>query len=80
MLAAVLLWQLASWFLVGGLYGVLAQLPEGRRDTARCFGAAGTATYLKYARLALCALPGLFLALALFQSGLVWAMPRLMCS
>ena len=37
----VLLWQLATWFLVGGIYGVLAQQPEGRAATARCFGASG---------------------------------------
>lgn len=55
---AVALWQLASWFLVGGIGGVLAQRPEGRGDTARCFGASGAATYLTYARLALCSLPG----------------------
>ena len=57
-LAALLLWELASWFLVGGLLGVLAQKPEGRGDTARCFGASGATTYLKYARLWLCSLPG----------------------
>ena len=57
-LAGVLLWELASWFLVGGLLGVLAQKPEGRGDTARCFGASGATTYLKYARLWLCSLPG----------------------
>ena len=57
-LGAVLLWQLASWFLVGGLLGVLAQRPEGRGDTARCFGASGATTYLAYARLALCTIPG----------------------
>ncbi len=55
---AVVLWQLASWFLVGGAYSVFAQRPEGRGDTARCFGAGGASTYLAYARLALCALPG----------------------
>jgi hypothetical protein len=75
--AAVLLWQLASWFLVGGLYGVLAQRPEGRAGTARCFGASGAATYLAYARLALCSLPGLLVAVFAFGSGLTWAIPRL---
>ncbi len=55
---ALLLWLLASWFLVGGLLGVLARLPDGRGETARCFGASGAATYLKYARLAMCSLPG----------------------
>ncbi|HEU4733645.1 MAG TPA: hypothetical protein VFT22_37380 [Kofleriaceae bacterium] len=67
---AVLLWQLASWFLVGGLYGVLAQRPEGRGDTARCFGASGAATYLTYARLALCSLPGWLVALFALGTGL----------
>jgi len=57
-LGAILMWQLASWFLAGGLNGVLAQRPEGRGDTARCFGASGATTYLAYARLALCSLPG----------------------
>jgi hypothetical protein len=67
MAAALVFWQLATWFLVGGLLGVFAQLPEGRGDTARCFGASGAATYLTYARLALCALPGFAIALvALF--------------
>lgn len=57
-LGALFMWQLASWFLVGGLNGVLAQRPEGRGDTARCFGASGAMTYLAYARLALCSIPG----------------------
>jgi hypothetical protein len=61
--SAVVLWQLASWFLVGGLNSVLAQRPEGRGDTARCFGAGGAATYLAYLRLALCSLPGWLVAL-----------------
>lgn len=64
---AVLLWQLASWFVVGGAYSVLAQRPEGRGDTARCFGAGGASTYLAYARLALCALPGWIVVLSLLM-------------
>jgi len=64
--AAIVLWQLASWFLVGGLNGVLAQRPEGRGGTARCFGASGATTYLAYARLALCSLPGWVLAMFVF--------------
>ena len=67
---AVLLWELATWFLVGGLCGVFGQRPEGRGDTARCFGASGAATYLKYARLALCSLPGYTLAAVLFATGM----------
>jgi hypothetical protein len=66
---AVALWQLATWFVVGGIAGVLAQRPEGRGDTARCFGASGAATYLAYARLALCSLPGwIVVALVLHNS------------
>jgi hypothetical protein len=67
---AIALWQLASWFLVGGLYGVLARRPEGRGDTARCFGASGATTYLAYARLALCSLPGWVLVLFLLGTGI----------
>jgi hypothetical protein len=67
--SAVALWQLASWFLVGGLSGVLARRPEGRGDTARCFGASGATTYLAYARLALCSLPGWVLVLFVFGTG-----------
>ncbi len=74
---AVVLWQLAAWFLVGGLNGVLARRPEGRGDTVRCFGAAGAATYLKYARLALCSLPGWIIALFVFGTGLSFAAPRI---
>jgi hypothetical protein len=69
MAAALIFWQLATWFLVGGLIGVFSQLPEGRGDTARCFGASGAATYLTYARLALCALPGFTLALVALGLG-----------
>lgn len=67
---ALLVWQLVSWFLAGGLYGVLAQRPEGRGDTARCFGASGTTTYLAYARLAVCALPGYVLVAFLLGTGI----------
>jgi hypothetical protein len=67
-LGAMLLWQLASWFLVGGMYGVFAQQPEGRADTARCFGAGGASTYLVYARLAVCSLPGWLLVLFVFSA------------
>ena len=72
---ALLLWELASWFLVGGLLGVLAQRPDGRRDTARCFGASGAATYLKYARLAACSIPGWMLVFFVLATctGLAWS-------
>ena len=67
---AALVWQLASWFLAGGIYGVLDQRPEGRREVARVFGASGAATYLTYARLALCALPGMMIVLFVLALGL----------
>jgi hypothetical protein len=76
-LGAVLFWELASWFLVGGLCGVLARRPEGRGDTARWFGASGAATYLKYALLALCSLPGYALVLFALGTGMSLAAPRI---
>jgi hypothetical protein len=74
---AVVLWQPASWFLVGGLNGVFAQRPEGRGGTARCFGASGAATYLAYARLALCSLPGWVIALFVLGTGVNMMLPRI---
>ncbi|HTJ45867.1 MAG TPA: hypothetical protein VL463_27375 [Kofleriaceae bacterium] len=53
--AAVLLWVVASWFLVGGVYAVAHERPEGKRETARCFGAGGASTFLVYVRLAVLA-------------------------
>lgn len=70
-------WQLASWFLEGGVYGVLDQRPEGRREVARVFGASGAATYLTYARLALCALPGTMLVVFALLLGLGSVEPRI---
>ncbi len=67
---ALVLWQLASWFLAGGIYGVLDQRPEGRREVARVFGASGASTYLRYARLAACAVPGMMVVLFLFGFGM----------
>jgi hypothetical protein len=74
---AILLWQLATWFLVGGTLGVLAQRPEGRGDTARTFGATGAATYLAYARVALCSLPGCALVLFAFGTGISLVQTRI---
>lgn len=67
---ALVVWQLVSMFLIGGLYGVFAKRPETRGDTARCFGASGAATYLAYVRLAVCALPGYLLVLFVFALGM----------
>jgi hypothetical protein len=58
-----------SWFLVGGIQAVLAQRPEGRGETARCFGAGGASTFLAYARIALCSLPGWMIAVSLLSWG-----------
>lgn len=77
MFGAILLWELASWFVVGGLYGVLAQRPEGRSETARCFGASGASTYLAYARLSLCSLPAIAVVLFALSTGLGLAMARI---
>jgi hypothetical protein len=74
---AVMMWQLASWFLIGGAYGVLAQRPEGRGETARCFGASGASTYLAYLRLALCALPGWLVVTSLISTSIHMVWPRI---
>jgi len=74
---AMVMWQLASWFLAGGIYGVLAQRPETRGDTARCFGASGAATYLAYAKLALCSIPGWIIVMFVFGTTLGAAAPRI---
>jgi hypothetical protein len=69
-IGALFMWQVVSWFLVGGIHGVLAQRPEGRGDTARAFGASGASTFLAYARLALCSLPGWIAVASLLLWGL----------
>jgi hypothetical protein len=74
---AVMLWALVSWFIVGGILGVLAQRPEGRGETARCFGASGATTFLAYGKLALCSLPGYFVVLFALLLGLDLVGPRL---
>jgi hypothetical protein len=74
---SLLLWQLVSWFLVGGLLGVIDQRPEGRGETARVFGASGAATYLAYAKLALCQIPAWILVLFAFGFGIGLVAPQL---
>jgi hypothetical protein len=51
-MGAVLFWVIASWFLIGGIYAVASERPEGKRATARTFGAGGASTFLVYLRLA----------------------------
>lgn len=75
--AAVIVWQVAAWFLAGGLYGVLAQRPEGRADTVRSFGASGAGTYFAYARLAVVSLLGYMVVLTVFGATLSAAWQRL---
>jgi hypothetical protein len=75
--STLLLWQLMSWFLVGGIYGVLGERPENRVDTARVFGASGATTFLAYARLAFCALPGWALVLTVFTATTSAMLPRM---
>ena len=72
---AILLWQVVAWFLVGGVNGVLANRPDGRAETARCFGASGAGTFLAYAKLALCSLPGWIVVLFLLGNGLMLVKP-----
>ncbi|MCA9679258.1 MAG: hypothetical protein KC464_29780 [Myxococcales bacterium] len=50
---AIVTWMLLTLFLHGGLIAVLAERPTGRRDTVRCFGGGGAATYFVFLRLAL---------------------------
>ena len=73
----VLVWQVVSWFLIGGIHGVLGQRPEGRGETARCFGASGAATFLPYLRLTLISLPGYLLVLVLSLQGYAFVDARL---
>jgi len=73
---AIAMWMLISWFLVGGINGVLAQRPEGRSETARAFGASGASTFLAYARLALCSVPAWLLVFVLFAVGMKQVAPR----
>lgn len=74
---ALVVWQVATWFLAGGLYGVLAQRPEGRADTVRSFGAAGTSTYFAYARLAVFSTLGYACVILVFGATIGVAFPRL---
>ena len=75
--AAVLLWIVTSWFLVGGVYAVAHERPEGKRETARCFGAGGAATFLVYVRLAALSLVLELLVMMAFLLGLGAAAPRM---
>jgi hypothetical protein len=75
--AAVVLWMVASWFLVGGVYAVAHERPEGKRETARCFGAGGAATFLVYVRLAALALALELIVIMALLLGIGAAAPRM---
>lgn len=76
-LGSVMLWQLVAWFVTGGINGVFANRPEGRAETAKCFGASGASTYLRYVRLSMCALPGLMIVLIVFTACLGFVVERI---
>jgi hypothetical protein len=76
--AAVLLWIVVSWFLVGGVYAVAHERPEGKRETARCFGAGGATTFLVYVRLAVLAAVLHLLVLVAFVLGVGAAAARML--
>jgi len=71
---AILLWVIASWFLIGGINAVASERPEGKRATARTFGAGGASTFLVYVRLAALSLllHVLVLAVLLYGLGAGW--------
>jgi hypothetical protein len=75
---AVLLWLVLSWFLAGGLIGVLVERPRGRRETARAFGASGAATFFVYLRTGLVsAILHMSLTMPALVLGTTAALPRL---
>jgi hypothetical protein len=67
---AVLLWIVLSWFLVAGTISVLAERPEGRAATARCFGASGASLFLPLLRLAVLTAPAYLVVLMALGLGL----------
>lgn len=74
--ATIVLWEIITWFLAGGLYGVFAKRPETRGETSRVFGASGAATFLAYGRLAVVSLPSWAVVLTVFGACTRAAYPR----
>lgn len=74
---AVLLWLVLSWFLAAGAIGVLAERPEGRAATARCFGASGASSFLPLVRLSILSAPAYFVVAMALGIGLDAVSPRL---
>jgi hypothetical protein len=58
---AVLMWLAVSWFVAAGMIGVFAERPEGRAETARCFGARGASSFLPLVRLWVLSAPTYFI-------------------
>jgi hypothetical protein len=76
-LGAIVLWAILTWFLAGGLIAVLVEVPHGRRDTARTFGAAGAHHFFVMARLGLISLFGHVIVLIAAVIGLDVVYPRI---
>jgi hypothetical protein len=76
-LGTIVLWAMVSWFLAGGLIAVLGERPQGRRDTARCFGAGGASSFLVLARLAAWSAAGHVVVLVVAMLGLDAVYPRI---
>jgi hypothetical protein len=75
---AVILWLVLTWFLAGGLIGVLIERPRGRRETARAFGASGAATFFVFLRVGLVsAILHMALVMPALVLGATAALPRL---
>lgn len=74
---AVLLWLIISWFLTAGSISVLAERPEGRAATARCFGAAGASSFLALVRLSILSAPAYLIVAMALGVGLDAVSPRL---
>jgi hypothetical protein len=66
----VLVWLLISWFLRAGVIGVFSERPEGRSETARCFGAHGASSFLPLVRLAVLTMPSYFIVAMALGIGL----------
>jgi hypothetical protein len=75
-LGVVLLWMIASWFLTGGVLAVLAERPDGRAATARCFGAGGANTFLSYLMLQALSLVVYLPAVFVLGFGLAWGLEK----
>lgn len=75
-LGVVLLWMVASWFLTGGVLAVIAERPDGRAATARCFGAGGANTFLSFISLQVLSLVAYLPALFVLGFGLAWGLDR----